>query len=240
VGPFYVRGQSALVDFNYDATDSAPIDELYPMEELVGFMAGDRHAYNELELRIDTRRNGSDWEVPAVKSTGGLIAVFGGRVKALDEGADYWRVGADLQRLFRLGRGPRVLTLRAYGEGVSEGRDLVPFTALPRLGGKTMLRGYEQDRFRDRVAAVGTIEYSWDLSKELSANLFVDAGRVATSAREWTKDGPLRVGYGIGLEAHTDKSFILRTMLATSIDGGIFLNMAFDPVFESDTRVERR
>ncbi|MEO8704442.1 MAG: BamA/TamA family outer membrane protein [Kofleriaceae bacterium] len=238
-GPLHLMASGSLVDFTYASIEDAPIDELYPMNQIVGFATGDRHSYNELEVRWDRRQRGSDWEVDAVPSTGELISVFGGRVTALDDGPDYWRAGADLQKPIRLGRGPRVLTARVYAEAVSGSRDEVPFTALPRLGGKMLLRGYDLDRFRDRFASMGSLEYSWDLTKEFSASVFADAGRVASSVRDWN-DGPLRVGYGFGLEAHTDKSFLLRSSIATSVDGGLFLNIAFEPVTELGARVERR
>ena len=41
-------------------------------------------------------------------------------------------------------------------EGVTGGLDQVPFTELPMLGGDFM-RGYAFERFRDRVAAFGSL-----------------------------------------------------------------------------------
>jgi len=43
----------------------------------------------------------------------------------------------------------------------------------------------------------------------------------------------------VGLDAHTERSFWLRTSLASSIDGGIFLYLSFEPVFEVGRRVEQ-
>lgn len=239
VGPFHLRGSGSLADFEFGRSSTgAPIDELYAPDTLVGF-EGIRQAYGELELRWDSRRPASVWEARSVRATGWLLSGFAGRVTALDDSADYFRLGVDLQRFIPLGRGPRVLSLRLYGEEVTGDLDEVPFTQLPRLGGRTLLRGYALDQFRDRVAAMGSAEYSWDLSRNLSTSAFVDAGRVFPSLQALDVDG-MRVGYGIAIEAHSERSFLLRASLASSIDGGVFLDIAFDPVFDQDLRVERR
>jgi hypothetical protein len=235
----HVRGSGAVADFTFGSSDvGPPIDELYPTDTMLGW-GGVRHAYGELELRWDSRRPASRWESPSVRAAGWLLAGYAGRVTALDGGADYWRFGSDLQRFIRVGEGPRVLAARLYGEAVSGSLAEVPFTQLPRLGGKTLLRGYPLDRFRDRVAALGSLEYSWDLSPLISASTFVDAGRVYSDWRDAELTG-LRVGYGVALEGHTRKTFLIRASLASSIDGGVFLDVALDPVFDLDPRVERR
>lgn len=235
----HVRVAGALADFELGRSeDGAPIDELYPMETMVGW-SGVRHLYTELEVRWDSRRPGSAWDPPVARSAGWLLAGFAGRTTALDDNVDYERYGLDLQRFIRIGNGPRVVSARLYGETVTGGIDEVPFTQLPRLGGKTLLRGYALDRFRDRTAVLGSIEYGWDLSRYLTASTFIDAGRVYRSPRALTFDD-LRVGYGIAIEARTTRTFLMRASLASSIDGGVFLDIAFDPVFDLDPRVERR
>jgi hypothetical protein len=69
--------------------------------------------------------------------------------------------------------------------------------------------------------------------------VFADVGRVYASASD-IELGGLRLGYGVGFDAHSMSSFALRGSLASSIDGGIFLNLTFEPVFEIDGRVEKR
>src|SRR5690606_7438895 len=105
-------------------------------------------------------------------------------------------------------------------------------------GGKAHLRGYPTGRFRDRVAAVASVDYQWDLSRNFSANVFVDVGRAYPSLQAVTYE-ELRVGYGVGIQAHTEHSFLARASIASSIDGGVFLDFSRDPVFELDRRVER-
>ena len=132
-----------------------------------------------------------------------------------------------------------MLALHVHGEGVTGSRDEVPFSELPRLGGSTYLRGYPLDRFRDRVAAFGSAEYSWDLSQWISANLFVDVGRVYPSLGELSLDH-MRMGYGISIEAHDPDSFVLEGSIGSSVDGGLFLNLSFNPVYDLHDRVRRR
>jgi hypothetical protein len=239
-GPLHVRASGAIFDFDYGRSDQGPpIDELYSPIALTGF-EGVRQAYGELELRWDSRRRGSPWESPSVFATGGLLAGFVGRAVAFDGEHEFWRYGIDAQRYVRLGPGPRVLALRVFGEAVTGSYMDVPFSQLPVLGGSQLLRGYPVDRFRDRVAVLTSAEYRWDLSRALTASAFVDVGRVYPSLAEIpsTIEG-IRVGYGLALDAHTDKSFVVRTTLATTIDGGMFVDLSFNPVFDLEPRVER-
>jgi hypothetical protein len=239
VSDLRLRAAGALTDFEVGRTeDRTPIDELYAPESLVGF-DGARHAYAELELRWDGRRAVSSWEPRPVTSGGWFAGIYGGRVTRLDEGADFWRYGGEVQHFLRVGRGPRVIAARLHADGVTGSREEVPFFDLPQLGGNKFLRGYATERFRDRIAAVASLDYQWDLSQLFSARVFTDVGRVYESADALTLSG-LRMGYGVGLDAHTRQSFWLRTSLASSIDGGIFLNLSFEPVFDVDSRVEKR
>jgi hypothetical protein len=129
--------------------------------------------------------------------------------------------------------------VRLHGEAVSGRRDEVPFVELPALGGSEVLRGYSTERFRDRAAAFGSLEYEWDLAHTFFASVFVDAGRVFPSLTDLSLDG-LRCGYGISLEVHDTNDFFLRGSVASSIDGGVFVNVSFDPVFDVERRTVRR
>ncbi|HEY5947302.1 MAG TPA: BamA/TamA family outer membrane protein [Kofleriaceae bacterium] len=235
----HARAAGALTQIDYEPSDPAdgmPIDLVYDTSMLVGW-DGVRHTYGELEVRWDSRRAASQWDPPGLVSAGWLAAVYTGRVHQLDALRDYWRYGADLQHFLWLGLGPRVLVTRLHGEAVSAGD--VAFTELPQLGGATWLRGYPFDRFRDRVAVLGSAEYQWDLIRHASASLFVDVGRVYGSLGDVGFD-ELRVGYGVGLQVQTTRSFVAEASLASSKDGGLFLNITFDPVYRISPREARR
>lgn len=212
--------------------------EAYYVDRIPGFQDGTRFLYAETELAWDTRRAASFYDPPGMRGAGHLVLVYAGHQHGFDEEAKFFRGGAEIQHYIRLARGPRVLELRAYGELVTGSRDEVPFTELPRLGGRKVLRGYEVDRFRDRVATVAQAAYMWGLSYDVAASIFVDAGRVHRSL-ETISAADLRVGYGLALEIYSSQGMLIRAELASSIDGGLFAYIAFDPAFDMRARVER-
>ena len=235
VGALHLRTTGALTDLAFGRGDrGVAIDDAYDPTGLVGF-GGVRHAYGELALRYDQRHRATTWEPNGLYSRGLLATAFAGRVHRLDSGTDFWRYGFEAQQFLRLGIGPRVLVVRVHGDAVSGTRGEVPFTELPALGGQEFLRGYPFERFRDRVAALGTVEYDWDLSHLLAASVFVDAGRVFPSLGDLGVDH-LRVGYGAALALYKGSGFLLQGSLASSIDGGLFLSVAFNPVFDARPR----
>jgi hypothetical protein len=228
----------ALADRRLDPSDKGPpIDMVYDPMALIGFDEY-QSVYGELALSWDTRKVGSTWDLDTVTSAGSLVSVWGGP-NWVTEGQDFWRFGTDLQHYFRFGEGPRVLSVRFHGEAVSVGDEETPFTELPTLGGAKLLRGYDLERFRDKIAGVGTLEYQWDLSRSLYASTFVDSGRVWSTWDQLTLDG-LRTGFGMALELHTPTLHLLRGSIATSVDGGVQFNFYLEPVFAVIPRVERR
>ncbi|MEO8703135.1 MAG: BamA/TamA family outer membrane protein [Kofleriaceae bacterium] len=186
-----------------------------------------RYAYNELAVAWDTRRQSHAWDAPGF-STGGRIAAYGGHQHTLSDTPDFARVGIDLQRYIHLTRLPRVLVLRFWAETITGDRDEVQFTDLPSLGGTQMLRGYVANRFRDRVATVAQVSYTWAADYHFWPVLFVDAGRVHAGLDDLSLDTP-RVGFGGAIEARSEKSTWLRISVASSIDGGVTAYAAFNP-----------
>jgi hypothetical protein len=232
-------GSYAQIKYANSTSRLPAIAEIYDPNDLVGFLPGVEHVDGTIGVRWDTRRPANVLET-TTQATGWLISGFVSRVFQLNDpvvigtappaAADFWRYGIDLQEYIHLGIGPRMLLLRVLGEGVTGGVNQVPFTELPYLGGD-FLRGYTFWRFRDRVAAVGTAQYVWDLSHMANAYVFVDAGRVYSSLESLTLDH-MRIGYGVGLALHDeDRSFLAEGYIATSVDGGVQVSVAFTPIF---------
>jgi hypothetical protein len=100
----------------------------------------------------------------------------------------------------------------------------VPYHALVRLGRSDHLRGYAKGRFVDRLGAWTSAEYRYpifefrDTGVGLSSTLFVDAGTVAGSTREFA-DNPLRVAYGFGVRGETAHGFVFRAQVGFSEEG---------------------
>ncbi len=216
------------------------IDEAFILDRIPRFTTGTTFVYSELELAWDTRRPAHDWDHQGISGTGGLALAYAARQQGLREGEiGFYRVGVDLQRLVRLTIGPRVLELRAHGELVTGGdRDEIAFTELPRLGGPNLLRGYNTDRFRDRLATLAQVTYRWSVSRNIAGSIFSDIGRVHAGLDDISLEG-LRVGYGIALEAYSDTSMFIRFEVASSIDGGLFVYFNLNPVTDNRARVER-
>jgi len=229
----HVRPSVALAQQSFgDPAEGASAEDLYMP---VGWM-GTQSAYGELALRWDSRRGGGEWD-PHWKLTNGTLATaYAGRYHQLDAGGDFWRYGLDAEQLVRLGMGPRVLAAQFHGEAVTGSTDEVPFTELPSLGGPLYLRGYAPDRFRDRVALVGALEYRWDLARWLGAHVFVDAGRVYDSLGSVGVDH-LRAGYGGGIEIGRATTLL---DIASSIDGGFVVALTLDPIHDLEARERRR
>jgi hypothetical protein len=235
-GDAYARGVASFSDIGVSPgpSDELSPEEVYEPASLNG-VEDYRYAYGELELRWDTRRKSSIWEPIGLSSRGFLLSAFAGGVSIVD-GEAFWRYGGDLQQFVRVGRGPQVLAARLHGEAVTAALDEIPFPELPRLGGSALLRGYPLDRFRDRVALVGTLEYQW---QHVYASLFADVGRVYRELSDISLED-LRCGYGLALEAHSRQSFQARVSVASSIDGGLFFYLHLEPVFITPRREERR
>ncbi|HTR49127.1 MAG TPA: hypothetical protein VMJ10_00390, partial [Kofleriaceae bacterium] len=172
-----VRGSFVDLQYSPSTTRHPSIETVSLPSDLVGYEQGVEQAYVQGELRWDTRAAASPWEPQHLPAVGSYLDGFGGYVQGLDGASSYWRYGFDAQQYLRIAPGPRVLELRLYGEAVTGSVGEVPFSELPHLGGD-FLRGYVYDRFRDRVAALATVQYYWDVSTYADVYLFVDAGRV--------------------------------------------------------------
>jgi hypothetical protein len=235
VDDLHLIARGSVAEMRYGPPKSGtPIDTVYDPAGLVGFERGIDHLYGELELRWDHRRTARlPWETTDY-TTGWLVSGFGGGVHELRGGADFAHYGIDLQAFVHLGLGPRMLVFRILGEGVTGDLDEIPFNELPYLGGD-LLRGYDFARFRDRVSALGTAQYEWDLSRYANAFLFVDAGRVYSSLEHLTFDD-MRIGYGGGLVLHSETGFLLSGTIASSIDGGVFVTASLSPVWDLTPR----
>ncbi len=242
---FHGSGALALREFSNAADSTEPIMERFDTSRLVGYDSGVKNVYVDGELTYDTRRPTSPWQTQTIDATGWLASVHLGRAKGVDgDPTQYTRYGAELQRYFDLYQGSRTLALRLMVDGITGSDGLtdgkISFIDLPRLGGPEFLRGYPQDRFRDRAVALATAEYTWDLGNYLAGYLFTDAGRaVHTWSQLDTNLDELHVGFGGGVQVHTAKSFLLRGQLAFSREGDVFIQLALSPAFGRRERAGR-
>lgn len=242
--PLSIALSGALLfrDF-FPADEVANEDQLaavYDVATVARFLEGSNTAYGELEVIYDARQTPSRFESLATPSSGWLLGGFAGYTRGFNgDPSRYIRYGLDLQRFLRIAEGPRSLALRLKVEGVTGGYDEVSFYDLPKLGGPLLLRGYNLDQYRDRIAALGSIEYQFDTSESSGGFLFADVGRVYSQPEDITL-GDLRLGFGGGIQFHSKKSFLGRFTIASSPQKDVFLSLSFDPIYDTRARVERR
>lgn len=221
------------LDSSDDPRGDLDITDAYDTSMLPGFDTATDAWVGELHLAFDTRRNANRFVSRAVPGTGWLVDGYVGFNAPIGDGhRSFWRSGGGVQYFIDLYRGTRVIGLRAVVDQVHAPADEVPFVYLPSLGGGDMLRGYQTDRFRDRAMTMASAEYTWPMSREVFPYVFADAGRVHESLADPSFDD-VRVGFGAGLQVHSRHSFWLRTTVSSSIDGGVYFNLSFDPVVDA-------
>ncbi len=100
--------------------------------------------------------------------------------------------------------------------------DEIPLDSLAVLGRST-LRGYDRERFRDRYAIHGTVEYRYPIyeylatSVGLDAFMFVDAGTVFGESK--LALDPLRYSVGTGLRGAHETKLLFRATVGWSPEG---------------------
>ncbi len=189
---------------------SNSVETVYDTSKIAGF----DEVFNTLEIEanliVDTRNRN------AQTSSGFALEAFGGGAVPI-EGFTYWHYGVEASAYIDLYGGSRVLLLRGAVEAVDGDDAEIPFVELPRLGGAYDLRGYIEDRFRDKRAAVFSAEYHWPIHELVMGELFIDAGRVGRTYDDvfggdaWEQ---WRLGYGGGVIITTKKSVMFRLDLA--------------------------
>lgn len=211
-----------------DASGSPSIEQLYDTAVLPGFRRGARTVEAQADLYVDTR------DATAAPSSGVAAAAFAGVVPGLD-GYAYGHVGVDVSGVIDLYKKNRVLVLRAAFEGVHGPRDDIPFNRLARLGGPDRLRGYREDRFRDRDAGLVSAEYRYPIHDLIAGALFVDAGNVASDPARLTALDRWRAGVGAGLRIRTDDTTL--ATLDVAYGDGVQLTFGIFPFEPSTPRI---
>ena len=212
------------------------VTDVYETSGLTGFDRGMSTLYTEVGLVFNTREPPNRYISEGVTGPGVRFEVFGGHVQGIEDANDasYFRYGLDLGGTVSLFGGDRNLSLRIYVDTVTGSFDEVPFVVLPSLGGRTFLRGYQEDRFRDRASTLASLEYIYPLTRMLSAYLFTDTGRVWRSLDDFSFDD-YRWGYGGGVQFHTLDGFLGRFQFSGSEDG-VFIVFVFNQPMEASVR----
>lgn len=94
----------------------------------------------------------------------------------------------------------------------------VPFFMLPALGNGTTLRGYPNQRFRDRNSMLLSAEWRLIVNAVVDAAVFYDAGKVTARPAQFSLRH-LASDYGVGLRFHSSATTPIRIDVARSREG---------------------
>jgi hypothetical protein len=191
--PFFIALTGYARDQDiFDASDEPSARAAFP--DLFARARNDQYVGVEGAIVYDGR------DLEEFSSRGTLVRVYGGyNDSRKDDDESYRHYGAELQTFVNIFRHTRVLALRAFAEGVDAADPSgIPYTELPRLGGKTGQRGYNRYRFADRNVLLLTVEYRYRATEHFTAQIFTDWGSVA---REWQylRLADVTPSYGFGM-----------------------------------------
>ncbi|MFT3694709.1 MAG: BamA/TamA family outer membrane protein [Kofleriaceae bacterium] len=100
--------------------------------------------------------------------------------------------------------------------------DTIPYDALPQVG-RINVRGYDKDRFVDKYAVVGTLEYRFPIYEYLASSAGLDAFVFADTGTLWGtspfRDLPFHYSGGFGLRGASQDKLELALTLGLSPDG---------------------
>ena len=140
------------------------------------------------------------------------------------------RFNTDLRQFVGFLAGRRVMATRLFVSTSDTGQgEVMPFYAMPTLGGNDTLRGFREYRFRGPHAILGQVEYRWEIWSGLEGALFYDAGKVAARRSDLDLHG-MKTDYGIGVRFHGSLATPLRIELAKGNEG-FLLNFSASQVF---------
>ena len=194
--------------------DRVSIDVLYDLEDIAGFQQGVALAELDANLVYDSRRTAG------LDTTGTRLELFLGATPPVSE-ARFVHGGAEVAHTLDLFHRTRLLTLRGAVEAVDGAS--IPMSALPRLGGPDRLRGYDEDRFRDAVATLGSLEYRYPVHQRVMGELFLDVGTVTpTFSALWDGAATWKTGMGGGLVVGDDQGITLRVEVGYGDDLHVF------------------
>jgi len=218
IGGSAIFDRSSFAGKTSDHSNAPSTETVYDSATLVGFDGGVRTLEAQANLFVDTR------DETAATSTGVNVAAFAGGVPALDR-YGYVHLGADATGTIDLYKGNRLLVLRGAFESVHGTATAIPFSRLARLGGPASLRGYLEDRFRDREALLASAEYRYPIHDMIAGALFVDVGHVAPDPGNLVAFRRWNAGGGFGLRVRTKDDTLVTFDFAVGDGARVYLTI---------------
>lgn len=196
-----------------DQLDGTAFEQNYSPASLPGFGATVTYVQAQGSAGLDWRpargyaRRGGAWGVTARRY--------------VDTAGDFsfTQVDYDVVQHVPVLRDAWVLSLHARAETTfAPFEHEVPFFMLPALGNATTLRGYANQRFRDRNSMLFTAEWRILLNALVDVAFFYDTGKVTERPAQFSFNG-LEYDYGVGVRFHSYTTTPLRIDVARGREG---------------------
>jgi len=190
-----------------------------------GLTTLDAPAAVNIDQRIDYLRLSAgarvDWRPAPDYATRGGSARIDWIRRAADrrDRATFDEIETELTQLVPLVNEQFTLAFRALATTtrVQDGH-AVPFFFLPYVGSGNTLRGFANNRFKDRSRLVFSAEYRWRASRIIDMALFADHGAVGPALADIDRD-TFHTTWGAGLRFHTPATTVFRFDVARSREG---------------------
>jgi hypothetical protein len=207
----YIRGLGVRPGLS---SINPPTHDFFNETTAPGLTVQPRYEHADVFVEADSR------DVPGYPTSGGLYHLGLAMFHDLDAtGQSFRRVDADATQYVPLFHRNWVVAVRGRMALSQTGAgNEVPFYLMPTLGGDHSLRGYSNYRFRDRNAALVSVEYRWPVFRMMDAALFADAGSVAPTAGGLLHERVER-DYGFGLRVHGDRKAFASLDLSQGREG---------------------
>jgi len=202
------------------------VDEILDDENDVRISIDDEYGTTssgfEFALTFDTRNN-------VLNASEGIFSEFthGFYDKALGSSQNFMLTKFDFRKYWQFSerRPDDSFAFQTYGRF---SWNETPILELSSLGGAELLRGYQEDRFRDRHAFFTQAEYRWQALERIGFVFYTGAGNVASKIEDMefknlkyslgtgirlkivkSENLNIRVDYAVGLGSTSDRNFYL-------------------------------
>lgn len=204
---------------------------LYDIDENNGIMVTPDVAENCLDYSGGSVKLIFDGRDDGTEPTSGTYTVI--NADAGIRNAEYFKAGFDIRHYSTPFEKDHVLASRFFVSQMDG--NLIPLYEYASLGGNSTLRGYGQDRWRDKSSALTAVEYriptpiDFFILNGLRTVFFVEAGTVGETIASMGQN-KWHLSLGIGLHIKLTEDFLIRGDLGFSDEGGnvyFFYGQAF-------------